>query len=262
MKLLEGKVAVIYGAAGVIGRATAKAFANEGATVFLTGRTPETIGSLAEEITSAGGLAEASRVDALDPVAVEQHLQMIVAKKGRLDISYNLIATGVAMGRQLTQLSPDQFDRAAFNRARSYFVTCTAAAKLMEKQGHGVIIGITARNGRLPVQETGGFSVNNAAIEALLRQLALEAGPHGVRVVCLRTGATPENPALQEAYELLAKARGTTKEQVERQEAEQTALKRSPRLTEVANAAVLIASDYASAITATPVNASCGELVD
>jgi 3-oxoacyl-[acyl-carrier protein] reductase len=87
-------------------------------------------------------------------------------------------------------------------------------------------------------------------------------GPSGVRVLWLRTGATPENPVLQEVYKRLAEVRGTTKEAVERAEAEHTALKRSPRIAEVANAAVLVASDYASAITATPVNASCGELVD
>ncbi len=230
--------------------------------VFLAGRTPETTKALAEEITSAGGLAEASRVDALDPVSVEEHLQRIVDGKGKLDVSYNLISTGVAMGSQLAQLSISQFDRAAFTRAKSCFITSTAAARIMQKQKSGVILGITAGNGRLPVQETGGFSVANAAIEAMLKQLAMEVGPHGVRVVCLRTGATPENPALQEVYALLAKARGTTKEQVERSEADHTALKRSPFVAEVANAAVIIASDYASAITATPVNASCGEMVD
>ena len=262
MKLLEGKAAVIYGAAGIIGRSTAKAFAREGATVFLAGRTAETVRTLADEITREGGIAEASQLDALDADAVEEHLRRVVASKGKLDVSYNLIATGVAMGSQLAQLSVPQFERAAFTRARSCFITSTAAARIMQKQGHGVILGITARNGRLPVQETGGFSVANAAIEAMLRQLAMEAGSHGVRVVVLRTGGTPENPALQEAYALLAKTRGTTKEQVERSEADHTALKRSPRVAEVANAAVLIASDYASAITATPVNASCGELVD
>jgi NAD(P)-dependent dehydrogenase (short-subunit alcohol dehydrogenase family) len=260
--LLEGKTAVIYGAAGIIGRATAKAFAHEGAMVFLAGRTLETTQSLADEIKSSGGLAEASKVDALDPAAVEEHLKGIVAREGKLDVSYNLIATGVAMGSQLTQLSLEKFDRASFTRTKSCFITSTAAARIMQKQGHGVIMGITAGNGRLPVQETGGFSVGNAAIEALLKQLAMEAGPFGVRVVCLRTGATPENPALQEAYALLARARGTTKEQVERAEADHTALKRSPLIAEVANAAVIIASDYASAITATPVNASCGEMVD
>jgi 3-oxoacyl-[acyl-carrier protein] reductase len=262
MKLLEGKTAVIYGAAGVLGGPTARAFAREGAMVFLAGRTPETINALAEEITSAGGLAEASRVDALDPVSVEEHLQRIVASKEKVDISYNLISTGVAMGKQLAQLTVSEFDRAAFTRAKSCFITSTAAAKIMRKQGHGVILGITAGNGRLPVQDTGGFSVGNAAIEAMLKQLALEVGPQGVRVVCLRTGATPESPVLQEVYAILAKTRGTTKEQVERAEADHTALKRSPRIAEVANTAVILASDYASAITATPINASCGEMVD
>jgi len=262
MKLLEGKTAVIYGAAGVLGSVTAKAFAREGAMVFLAGRTLETTRTLAEEIVSAGGLAEASKVDALDPNSVDEHLQRIVASKGDLDISYNLISTAVGMGRQLTQLSSAQFEQVAFARVSSNFVTATAAAKVMQKQGHGVILGITSRNGRMPVQDTGGFSVQCAAIEALLRQMAMEVGPHGVRVVCLRTGATPESPVLQEVYAVLAKTRGTTKEQVEKAESDHTALKRSPRLAEVANTAVLIASDYASAITATPVNASCGELID
>ena len=262
MKLLEGKTAVIYGAAGIIGRATANAFAREGAIVFLAGRTIETLESLAGEIKSAGGLAETSRVDALDPTSVEEHLMGVVASRGRLDISYNLISTGVAMGSQLTQLSLSQFDRASFTRAKSCFVTSTAAARIKREQGKGVILGITAGNGRLPVQETGGFSVGNAAIEAMLKQLAMEVGPRGVRVVCLRTGATPESPVLQEVYARLAEVRGTTKEQVEKSEAEHTALKRSPLIAEVANAAVLFASDYASAITATPVNASCGEMID
>ena len=262
MKLLEGKTAVVYGASGIIGRATAKAFAREGSMVFLAGRTLDTVRSLAEEIHSAGGLAEAARVDALDSNSVEEHLQAIIASRGRLDISYNLISTSVAMGTQLVRLSSGQFDSAAFTRARSCFITSTAAARIMQKQKSGVILGITARNGRLPIQDTGGFSTGNAAIEAFLKQLALEVGPQGVRVVCLRTGATPESPVLQEVYARLAEVRGTTKEQVERAEADHTALKRSPLIAEVANAAVLIASDYASAITATPVNASCGEMVD
>ena len=78
----------------------------------------------------------------------------------------------------------------------------------------------------------------------------------------MRTGGTPDNPVLQEVFAHLAKLRGTTAELVAESEAQVTALKRAPMLPEVANAAVLMASDYASAITATTVNASCGELVD
>jgi 3-oxoacyl-[acyl-carrier protein] reductase len=262
LNLLDGKVAVIYGAAGGIGTAVAKAFAREGATVFLAGRTESTLNPIAHEIKSAGGVADISKVDALSPESVEAHLQKIVAKTGKLDVSFNLIGTSVAMGSKLTELSEQKFTDATFNKVRSYFITMTAAARIMEKQGRGVILGLTAPTARLPRPNMGGFSIQGAAIEALCRQLAFEVGPRGVRVVCLRTGGTPDNPVLQEVFAHLAKLRGTTSQAIEDAEAQVTALKRLPLTTEVANAAVLISSDYARAITATTVNASNGELVD
>lgn len=262
LKLLDGKVAVIYGAAGGVGAAVAKAFAREGATVFLTGRTENSLKPVADEITKSGGTADASKVDALSPESVEAHLHKLVDKAGKLDISFNLIGTSVAIGSKLTELSDQRFADAAFNKVRSYFITMTAAARIMEKQGSGVILGLTAPNARLPRPNMGGFAVGGAAIEALCRQLAFEVGPRGVRVVCLRTGGTPDNPVLHEVFTRLAKLRGTTFQAIADSEAQITALKRAPMLADVASAAVLIASDYASGITATTVNASCGELVD
>jgi 3-oxoacyl-[acyl-carrier protein] reductase len=261
-RLLNGKVAVVYGAAGGVGSAVAKAFAREGATVFLAGRTESSLDAVARDILKAGGSAEISKIDALDPKAVDAHLSQIGAKKRRLDISFNLIGTSVAMGTRLNELSDERFENAAFNKVRSNFITMTAAARLMEKQGSGVILGLTAPNARLPRPNSGGFAIGGAAIESLCRQLAFEAGPRGVRVICLRTGGTPDNPVLQEVFAHLAKLRGTSPEAIAKEEAQVTALKRAPMLPEVANAAVLMASDYASAITATTINASCGELVD
>jgi NAD(P)-dependent dehydrogenase (short-subunit alcohol dehydrogenase family) len=262
LKLLDGKVAVIYGGAGGVGTAVAKAFAREGATVFLAGRTEGSLNPIAKEISSTGGVGDVSKVDALSPESVEAHLHRVVTKAGKLDISFNLIGTNVAMGSKLTELSDQRFADAAFNRVRSCFITMTAAARIMEKQGRGVILGLTAPNARLPRPNMGGFAVGGAAIEALCRQLAFEVGPRGVRVVCLRTGGTPDNPILQAVFSHLAKLRGTSFQAIADSEAQATALKRAPLLPEVANAAVLIASDYASAITATIANASCGELVD
>jgi 3-oxoacyl-[acyl-carrier protein] reductase len=262
LKLLDGKVAVIYGAAGGVGTAVAKAFSREGATVFLTGRTENSLNPLAQEIRSTGGVADVIKVDALSTESVEAHLHKVVAKAGKVDISFNLIGTSVAIGTKLTELSDERFADAAFKKVRSYFITMTAAARIMEKQGKGVILGLTAPNARLPRSNMGGFAVGGAAIEALCRQLALEVGPRGVRVVCLRTGGTPDNPVLHEVFTHMAKLRGTTFQAIANEEAQITALKRAPLLPEVANAAVLIASDYASAITATTANASCGELVD
>jgi NADP-dependent 3-hydroxy acid dehydrogenase YdfG len=74
LRMLDGKVAVIYGAAGGVGTAVAKAFAREGATVFLAGRTENSLNPIAQEIRNTGGTAEVSTVDAVSPESVEAHL--------------------------------------------------------------------------------------------------------------------------------------------------------------------------------------------
>src|SRR5271154_6540417 len=89
--ILKNKVAVIYGAGGAIGGAVARAFALEGAKVFITGRTLAPVKAVAKEIQSAGGTAEAVEVDALDEQAVDKHLQSVIDKAGRVDISFNAI---------------------------------------------------------------------------------------------------------------------------------------------------------------------------
>lgn len=186
----------------------------------------------------------------------------MIEKTGKLDVSFNLISTDVGMGRALTELSEDDFTRFAFNHVRSLFITATAAARQMQKQGSGVILALTATPARIPEPNIGGFSIAGASIEAFCRQLALEVGPRGVRVVYLRTGGTPDNPVLDQVYSRLAEIRGISREEVEKAESVRTALKRLPRVAEVAKTAAIIASDYASAITATAVNTSCGDIVD
>src|SRR4029077_4670949 len=89
--LLENKSAVIYGAGGSVGGAVARAFAREGARAFLTGRNLETIDTLAKEISTAGGTAETAQVDALDEKAVASHLDTVVEKAEKIDISFNAI---------------------------------------------------------------------------------------------------------------------------------------------------------------------------
>jgi len=92
--LLKNKVAVIYGAGGAIGGAVARAFALEGAKLLLTGRQRAPLGVVAKEILSAGGaaeVAEVAEVDALDEKAVDNHLQSVIDKAARVDISFNAI---------------------------------------------------------------------------------------------------------------------------------------------------------------------------
>src|SRR6476661_1348841 len=89
--LLEDKVAVIYGAGGAIGGAVARAFAREGAEVLLSGRLREAVDEVAADIVAAGGSAEAAEVDALDERAVDAHLESVIDRAGRIDVSFNAV---------------------------------------------------------------------------------------------------------------------------------------------------------------------------
>src|ERR687893_584650 len=99
--LLEDKNAVIYGAGGSIGGAVARAFAREGARVFLAGRTLAMLDNVAQEIRSAGGVAETAQVDALDEQAVDKYVDAVAESAGSVDISFNLISYQDVQGTPL-----------------------------------------------------------------------------------------------------------------------------------------------------------------
>ena len=92
--LLETKTAVIYGGGGAIGSAVAHAFAREGAKVFLAGRTLQKLEVTATEIAKTGGMAESLQVDARNEKSVEDFLDKVLEKTGRIDISFNAIDFG------------------------------------------------------------------------------------------------------------------------------------------------------------------------
>lgn len=260
--LLDDKIAVIYGAGGAIGGAVARAFAREGARVFLTGRSLPALETLTQEISAAGGQAEIAHVDALDPLSVEEHARQVVAKTGRLDISFNAISWGDAQGHLLADMTPEHFSLPITTAMQTQFLTATTAARYMTRQKSGVILMLTANVARIAIPESGGFGVACAAVEAFCRQLASEVGPDGVRVVCLRSAGSPDAPGVREALKLHAQTEGMTLEAFTAYSARGTLLKRLPLLAEVANAAALMASDNASAITAAVTNVTCGLLMD
>jgi NAD(P)-dependent dehydrogenase (short-subunit alcohol dehydrogenase family) len=263
MSMLENKTAVIYAAGGAIGGAVARAFAREGATLFLTGRDLAKVDAVAREIAVAGGVAEAAQVDALDEKAVGEHLGTVVERAGRVDISFNAIGPGPARDRiPLTELAADAFARPIAFYTRSNFITATAAARHMSGQGSGVIVTLTAVPGRMPANLIGGAAPAWAAVEAFSRSLALEMGPAGIRVVCLRAHAIPETPLIEGNFASAAQAAGVTPAEFQAILEQGTLLKRLPTLAEVADTAAFIASDRAGAMTATVVNLSAGSITD
>ena len=263
MHMLEDKTAVIYAAGGAIGGAVAKAFAHEGARLFLTGRDVAKIDAVAREIAAAGGSAETAQVDALDEDAVEEHLNSVVERAGGVDISFNAVGPGPNPDRlPLTELSGEAFAGPIAFYTRANFLTATAAARHMSGQGSGVIVTLTAVPGRKPAPLIGGAAPAWAAVEAFSRSLALEVGPAGIRVVCLRCHAIPGTPLIDENFATAAAATGVEPARFQAVLEEGTVLKRLPALAEVAGTAAFVASDGAGAMTATVVNLSAGSIID
>ena len=99
--MLKDKVAVIFGAGGDVGAAVARAFAREGAKLFLSGRTLGPVKALATEISAGGGLAEAAEVDALDEQAVEKYVASVVEKAGAIESRRGMLYGGrIAAGEE------------------------------------------------------------------------------------------------------------------------------------------------------------------
>jgi len=263
--MLRDKVAVVYGAGGAIGGAVARAFASEGAKLFLTGRLRAPAEAVAKEVVAAGGAAEAAEVDALDEHAVDEHLRSVIDQAGRVDISFNAIGIPDTkiVGVPLVELDVEQFSLPIAAYATSYFLTARLAARHMVPNGSGVIMTITAVPSRTGTPLNGGYGPAQAAKEALTRELSAELAPHGIRVVGLRPYGIPEAGSLEEVFDAKANGlSGITWEQWQEVIASRTHARRLMTLDEVANVAVFMASDQASGMTGTTVNLSMGGLDD
>ncbi len=263
--MLKDKVAVIYGAGGAIGGAVARAFAQEGAELFLTGRLGAPVEAVANDIVSAGGSAEAAEVDAFDEQAVDKHLQSVIEKAGRVDISFNAVGISDAnvLGVPLVELDVEQFSLPITSYTRSYFLTARLAARRMVPNKSGVIMTVTTLHSRTGLPLVGGYGAAQAAKEALTRDLSAELAPQGIRVVGLRPQAMPESVGSRRRFfESRSNVSGMTWEQFQALLASRTHPRRLMTLAEMANVAVFMASEKASGMTGTTVNLTMGSLDD
>jgi 3-oxoacyl-[acyl-carrier protein] reductase len=243
-RVLTDKVAVVYGAGGAVGGAIAHMFAREGARVFASGRTLESVQKVVDEIIAAGGSAEAAQVDALDEQAVDHHAAEVAEKEGGIDVSINAIGFAAVQGTPLTELAHSDFAFPIATWTSTQFLTARAAARHMIPNRRGVILTLTASPARVAIAGAGGFGVACVAIEGLTRTLAAELAPHGVRVVCLRPHRIGDSNFGGE-FKADPRAGAEFRHWLE----DMTLLKRLPTLDEVANTAVFLASDHAGSMT-------------
>ena len=262
--LLQNKHAVIFGASGSIGTAVAKEFADQGAEVFLSGRRIAEVEQLAASIREDGGLASAAEVDALDEQAVQAYLDRVAQEAGSIDILLNLTGPqpkDYGNSTRTLELPLEKFLLPLTTLVPSQFITARAAARHMVQQHSGVILFITS----LPAR---GFANASAigtafgAMESLLRCLAVDLGPSGVRVVGLRPGAMVETRTIQQSIENATNTLGVRPEQVVSMIEQVSLLKRLTTVADTARLAAFLASDGARTITGAIVNASSGAIID
>jgi NAD(P)-dependent dehydrogenase (short-subunit alcohol dehydrogenase family) len=262
--LLTNKHAVIFGAGGAVGTAVAKEFAAQGATVFLSGRALDAVEQVAQDIQEDGGIAYAARVDALDEQAVHAYLDRVAQEGGSIDILLNAMgpqAKDYGNATSTLELPLEQFLLPLSTLVPSQFITARAAARHMVRQHSGVILFVTA----VPARGSANVSAIGSAfgaMESLLRGLAVDLGPAGVRVVGIRSGAMVDTRTIQQSVENVAQRLSISKEQVVSTFEQRTLLKRLPTVADTARLAAFLASDGARALTGAIVNASSGSVID
>ncbi len=199
MKPLDGKVAIVTGASRGIGKGMALALAEQGATVYVTGRTvnagdhelPGTVGETAAQCDARGGRGIAVQVDHGDDAQVAALFDQVRREQGRLDL---LVNNAFAIPEDLTV--PGSFWEKPLSNwdmvdvgVRSNFVAARHAAQMMVPQGSGLIVAIS---GYVGVTYTYGvvFGTAKSAVDRMARDMAIELQPHGVASLSLWQGLT------------------------------------------------------------------------
>jgi NAD(P)-dependent dehydrogenase (short-subunit alcohol dehydrogenase family) len=241
MTLLPNKNAIVYGGGGPVGSAVAHAFAREGARVFLAGRSLARLEPVAAGIRASGGIAETATVDATDAEAVATHLTAVVDAAGGVDVAFNATGNDDVQGTPLESLGLAEFLRPVTKAMTTQYVIGTTVGRHMAERGSGVIA--VMGGGREAIPLLGGSQVAWAALAGLCRQLAVELGPRGVRVVWLLSPGSPDPGKSADPFP-------------------DSMVGRHPTYDEVGAAAAFLASDRAATMTATEVNLTGGAVVD
>ena len=187
---LTGKVAVVIGGTGELCGAMAEGFAGAGAEVVLVGRNEEKAKPRLERIHAAGGKAYFVPAEASDKAALEQLLQTVLARSGRVDIVVN--GAGVNSATPFLEIAEDEFDRIIKINLKGVFLGCQIFGRYLVERGQGgSIINLGSMSGLVPLSRVFTYSASKAAVHNLSKNLAREWAAKGVRVNTLVPGFFP-----------------------------------------------------------------------
>jgi len=236
---LEGKVCIVTGTGGSMGRATAMTFAREGGMVVGCDVAVGPAEQTAELVRGAGGRMVSLQPCRLsDPADCARLVELAVSEFGRIDVLFNLAAKTHFGG--LESVTDQDWDAARHDEVDLVFYLTRAAWPHL-KASHGVVVNMASLNGSLSFKQLASLShpTNKAGIVGMSRQLALEGSEHGIRVNSISPGLIESNATRGELRdgEWAGQMRG------------RTLLGRFGQPEEVANVALFLASDESSYVT-------------
>jgi len=177
----EGKVVLVAGGTGGLGRAVSLAFLEEGAKVVATYRKQEEFDALKGRAGANGARLDGNSVDVTDELPVRQLIEKILAKHGRLDALVNTVG-GYAAGATLWELETKVFDQMLELNLRSGYALSRAAVRAMLKQGRGAIVNVASKAALDHAAGAAAYAASKAAAVAMLDSLAADIRGTGVRV--------------------------------------------------------------------------------
>jgi 3-oxoacyl-[acyl-carrier protein] reductase len=183
---LEGRVAVVTGAASGIGRASALLLGAAGAAVLCADLDGDGAKSTAGQLEDTGGRALARQLDVTVPGALDAVVDEAVSVLGRLDVMANI--AGIIVQAPVVDFDDDAFERVLAVNLKGVFRGCRAAARAMSAQGSGSIVNMASAAIDTPSPGLAGYGMAKAAVVQLTRVLATELGPVGVRVNAVAPG--------------------------------------------------------------------------
>lgn len=235
---LKGKVAVVTGASRGIGEAIAHLLAKNGAHVIVTSRKIDECKKVADAITDKGGRATPFACHIGKMEDIEGLFSFLKKEKINLDILINNAATNPYFG-DIVETDLESFNKTVDVNIRGYFFMSTNAAKLMKKQGSGVIINTASINGLRPGPLQGIYSITKAAVMSMTKAFAKECGPSGVRVNAILPGLTKTSFA----------SALFDNDKIYKEWMDKTPLKRYAMPEDIAGTVLYLVSDAASFVT-------------
>ncbi|WP_108610446.1 SDR family NAD(P)-dependent oxidoreductase [Aminobacter sp. MSH1] len=198
---MKNKTVVISGAGIGIGKATAEAFARDGYTVFVTDVLEDEGRSVVADIQSAGGAADFMRMDVSDTDEVDHVISAIEKKRGALDVV--VANAGIAHRVPLEKMTDAKWDTTFDIDLKGVFRMARAAAPAMRARRSGVILALSSISGvTYGWSEHAHYSAAKAGVAGLVRGLASELGPHGIRVNGVAPGTIRTAQSLSEEHSL------------------------------------------------------------